>query len=119
MSGEQALAYARTRETDNDWYRVERQNIVLHSAWSAITRPGNAVQIPSLIDRFAGQVKTDLSKAQITSIVCLMSRVGADSVSYYTFSPDTVTVTTTTQGFFILLPDQARVAAVVSAFRGP
>lgn len=118
MSGDEVLSFARTRESDNDWYRIERQDIVLRALWSKMAEPRYLAQIPSLIDRFLDDVLTDLSKAQVMSLACLMGRLSPEDIQTYRISQELVEVTSTTQGFFILLPKQEQIELLVAEFMG-
>jgi LCP family protein required for cell wall assembly len=116
MSGAQVVTFARQRQDDSDWYRVERQNIVLKALWEKMAQPRNLVKVPGLTDRFMDDMLTDLSKAQILSMACLMAQVGPDEVNYYPITPQMVAVSDTTVGFFILLPDREAITPLVQAF---
>jgi len=118
MTGEQTLAYARTRMSDDDWHRVDRQNIALRAMWDKMTSPVNVPRIPGLIDHFINGAQTDLSKAQISSLVCLLTSVTQQNVYYYNISPSMVRVASTERGFFILIPDKEKIAPIVRQFLG-
>lgn len=118
MSGDAVLSFARTRESDNDWYRIERQDIVLRALWRKMSEPRYLAQVPSLADRFLDDILTDLSKAQVTSLACLMARLSPEDIRTYRISQDVVEVTSTTQGFFILLPRQEQIDRLVAEFLG-
>lgn len=118
MSGDDVLSFARTRESDNDWYRIERQDIVLRALWSKMSEPRYLAQVPSLADRFLDDVLTDLSKSQVTSLACLMARLSPENIQIYRISQDMVKVSSTAQGFFILLPQREMIDSVVAEFLG-
>jgi hypothetical protein len=83
-----------------------------------MAEPGNLSQVPSLADRFLDDVLTDLSKAQVLSLSCLMARLGPEDIQTYRISQEMVDVASTTQGFFILLPRREEVDRMVAAFLG-
>jgi LCP family protein required for cell wall assembly len=116
MTGEEVLSFARTREADNDWYRVERQDIALRAVWDKMMQPAYFAQIPALVDRLIAGAQTDLSKAQIASLICLISRVEQGDVRPYSISPDMVTAGSSGEGFFILLPDEEKIAPMIRQF---
>ena len=118
MSGDQVLSFARTRESDNDWYRIERQDLVLRAIWHKMSEPSHFAQVPSLADRFLDDVLTDLSKAQVMSLACLMARLSPDDIQTYRITQDLVEATSTSRGFFILLPRLEQIDALVTGFLG-
>lgn len=60
MDGKTALRYARTRHADNDFMRSRRQLQVMLAARQAALNIDIVPKLPSLIDRLAGMVETDI-----------------------------------------------------------
>ena len=116
MSGEEALRYARSRKDDNDWYRSERQNDVLGALRDKALQPSTLASIPAIYDAFENDILTDLSKAQITTLTCLLNNVEREAITTYTIGPDMVTQTYTSKGAFALLPDYEKISVVVETF---
>lgn len=116
MTGEEALAYARIRELDNDWYRSSRQNQVLWALRDKLLQPQTFTAVPSLVDTFLDDTLTDLSRAQITSLVCIATQVEDDDIVSYPITPDMVTATLTTRGSYILLPNEGQIRELVGGF---
>jgi hypothetical protein len=77
FNGDQALLYARSRETSSDFARGERQRLLIAAiktkAFSAGTF-SNPVRISSLLDTFGQNVYTDFDT---TSIKCLYHQVSS------------------------------------------
>ena len=82
MDGETALAYSRLRHSDNDFKRIERQQIVM----KAIARKASDVGVllgsnpKSLYDRYKGSVKTDISDLKIPGLALLGRQIGVDNI---------------------------------------
>jgi LCP family protein required for cell wall assembly len=113
MTGEEALDYARIREPDSDIYRNKRQNQLLLALWKQLLRPQTIAAVPTLIDAFHDDVLTDLSKAQISSLACLATKVDNDDIIFYRLT-DMLTATYTTRGSFVLLPDEDYIRAYLA-----
>ncbi len=81
MDGERALAYARIRASDNDFKRIERQQVVVKAtaqrAADLGTVFGNAV---GLYKKYKDAVKTDISDLQIAGLADLARKIGPDNI---------------------------------------
>ena len=80
MTGEQALAYARTRHADDDYRRADRQQQVLIATADAMLNPANWGRLPAAGAAFWGAVDTDmnvLDMAIIAPSVLLDAAAGA------------------------------------------
>ncbi len=82
MDGETALAYARLRKSDNDFKRIERQQLVMRAiAKKAATldwlSKGKAL---GLYGKFKDAVKTDISDFQVGGLALLGKQIGVDNI---------------------------------------
>lgn len=81
MDGERALAYARIRASDNDFKRIERQQLVVRATAKKAADLGtvftNAVD---LYRQYKNAVKTDISDLQIPGLADLAQQVGPDNI---------------------------------------
>lgn len=68
LDGQAALRYARLRRTDDNWRRVERQRNVVHAILNK-ARDLKLSQIKELALLAAEEVNTDMSRAQLLSLV--------------------------------------------------
>jgi LCP family protein required for cell wall assembly len=89
MSGAQALRYARSRNTSNDFDRAARQQRVLLSLREQADPQALIPQIPALVDALKKTVKTDIPIDQIDELLGLASQVDTTNVRSYVFSPPT------------------------------
>lgn len=64
LDGGEALDYARLREIDSDWKRVQRQRSVIMAIFNAV-RDSDLGQLNSLADQVLPLVQTDFSKMEI------------------------------------------------------
>jgi LCP family protein required for cell wall assembly len=70
LNGELALNYARLREIDSDWQRIQRQREVIFSALNQVKQM-DLGQIDALIDTLLGMVRTNLPEEVITKLILL------------------------------------------------
>ena len=68
LNGNQATAYARIRQIDSDYVRVERQRIVLVAMAEKILSGVNAKTILTVVDVLLSYVETNLSLVEIMSL---------------------------------------------------
>jgi LCP family protein required for cell wall assembly len=116
LDGARAEQYARIRHTDNDWGRIERQTQVLMAVRDKILTPEGAARVPGIVDTFIDNVKTDLSRGQISAALCLVSQTRREDVRFYEVSEDMVQGIRTTTGAAVLLPNPALVGAEIYRF---
>jgi LCP family protein required for cell wall assembly len=70
LDGKLALCYARLREIDSDWTRIQRQREVIFSALDQVKKM-NLSEIDGLINELLGLVRTNLDEQTITKLLLL------------------------------------------------
>lgn len=68
LDGEQALAYARIRKIDSDFYRTERQRVVLNKLFEKVKGMG-ITDLLGLAKAFIPLITTDMSNSDITGYI--------------------------------------------------
>ena len=68
LNGEQALAYARIRKIDSDFYRTERQRTVLNKLFEKV-RDMSVTELLDLAKEFLPLITTDMTNSQITEYI--------------------------------------------------
>lgn len=68
LNGEQALAFARLRKIDSDWFRVERQRKVILAAVQAL-KSADLKQLNNLLDETLPLIQTDMSMLDIADLM--------------------------------------------------
>lgn len=68
LNGEQALAYARIREIDSDFYRTQRQRTVLLNLFDKIKNISLS-EAKALIEQFFPLITTDMTNLEITNYI--------------------------------------------------
>ncbi|MBQ4348431.1 MAG: LCP family protein [Clostridia bacterium] len=83
LNGRKALNYARTRKTDDDFGRTERQRKLLLLLFDKV-KDADSETIKSLIDRALTMVKTDMTDSSITSLVAaLLPKISTLKINTY------------------------------------
>lgn len=76
LNGQMALNYARLREIDSDWVRIERQREVIFSAVSQVSQLSLS-EINELIDTMLPMVKTNLTELEIAELLLLVPKLNS------------------------------------------
>ncbi len=88
MTGEEALRFARIRKQYSEVTRTDNQTLVICGIKDKMTQPGVIGSLPELVKSFLGMVQTDLSIAQITQLICLLSRLDSENLQFVRFPDD-------------------------------
>lgn len=87
LDGYHAVAFARHRETDDDFHRMRRQQLVAQAAVSQVVSRRLLTNGPNLIDAFNRTVHTNLSKAQIAGLAPLARQSSGHLEAYSLADP--------------------------------
>jgi LCP family protein required for cell wall assembly len=109
MDGETALRFARVRYMDSDFQRERRQQKLLLALRDQALRPDTLPRLPALLTSLWGAVKTDLSPAQVLSLVRLGSEIDASRIHNHIVDETMVTSYRTPAGAAVLLPNEAAI----------
>ncbi len=81
MDGETALAYARLRHSDNDFKRIERQQLVMKAVARKAANIGLLLNDPvGLYNHYKDSVKTDIKDSKMPGLAWLASDINIDSI---------------------------------------
>jgi LCP family protein required for cell wall assembly len=81
MDGERALEFARLRASDNDFKRIERQQLVVKATARKAADLGTVFSnAAGLYKKYNDAVKTDISDFQIPGLADLAQQIGADNI---------------------------------------
>jgi LCP family protein required for cell wall assembly len=120
MNGDQALRYARSRHTSDDFDRGARQQRLLLAMREQADPVELIPRIPELVEALKSAVRTDIPVDQLDDLLGLASSVDTRNVRSYIFAPPlyATEVLSSPRGY-IIIPDVAKIrAAVTNAFRG-
>jgi LCP family protein required for cell wall assembly len=87
MDGEQALRYARSRNTSTDFDRGARQQRVLLSLREQADPQQLLPRLPELIEALKSAVRTDIPLDQLDEMLGLASAVDTANIRSYVFAP--------------------------------
>jgi LCP family protein required for cell wall assembly len=87
MDGEQALRYARSRNTSDDFDRGARQQRVLLSLREQADPQTLLPRLPELVDALKSAVRTDIPLDQLDELLGLASEVNTANIRSYVFTP--------------------------------
>jgi LCP family protein required for cell wall assembly len=118
MDGKTALRYARTRHQDDDYRRVQRQQLVLLAIRDKLLSPQVIPQIPALLQSLWGLVKTDLSPEEIAALACIGPQIDRSAITTHAINGTMVVPWTTPTGGRVSIPNRRAIAPVVDEFLG-
>ena len=77
-----ALALARIREKYSTLVRDRDQDIIIKGIFNKLSSPEIIAKIPALLKAFTDAGLTDLSTRQIESMVCLLTKMGGNDLTF-------------------------------------
>jgi LCP family protein required for cell wall assembly len=121
MDGARALEFVRSRHDDplSDFGRNQRQQKLMRALSQKLLQPERLGQFNQFLDIARTNVSTNLSPAQILGLARTLAGAGRQ-IKTYAVGPSYVTSPSASQQLLlgaVLIPDKARIAALVSAFQ--
>ena len=118
MSGAEALVYARSRYSSNDYERGQRQQRVLLSLRQSVDIGTILPRINELAVAVSQAVRTDIPRELVPRLLSLAQSTDTTSLRSYVFAPERYGSEGSRQGIgFVVVPNVARIrAAVAEAF---
>ncbi len=101
LDGKRAVQYARTRHSDGDFRRAERQQQLLLAIRDQAFASGLITTLPALISDLGDTVRTDLSPRQVLSLASLSQSIERENIWIHSLAPYTY-ASVTDQGWFLL-----------------
>jgi LCP family protein required for cell wall assembly len=120
MDGTQALRYARSRHTSDDFDRGARQQRLLLALREQADPIALIPRIPELVDALKTAVRTDIPVDQLDELLGLASSVDTRNIRSFIFAPPLYgTEFLSSPRGYIIVPDVGAIqAAVANAFSG-
>ncbi len=118
LSGRKALAFARNRLGSDDFFRMERNQLIIKSAIKKIIHPVNWWRIPGVFAVIWNSVDTDIPIWLWPRLGFNLALVGPAGINFQTINRDMVTPFTTDQGANVLLPDWTSILPIVDEIFG-
>lgn len=117
LDGARALIYVRTRHSDDDFGRSQRQLQVLQALAVKVLQPATWPRLPELVRVLRAGVVTDLTLRDATTLWPLAAAIADGEINTATLE-DATTPWTTSGGAWVLLPDTAAVQQIVADLFG-
>jgi LCP family protein required for cell wall assembly len=106
LDGDQALAFARDRQSSDDFFRMQRGQMLLQAAVKQMINPLAWPRIPLIITSGLNAIDTNIPFFEIPRIgVALVRAIISDSINSQTITRDMVFPTVTSEGANILIPN--------------
>ncbi len=118
LNGRKALAFARNRLGSDDFFRMERNQLVIKSAIKELIKPINWWRIPGVISAVWKSVDTNIPAWLWPRLGFTFAWVGPEGIDFHTIDREMVTPFTTDQGASVLLPDWASILPMVNGVFG-
>ena len=91
LNGKQAEILARQRISIGDFGRINNQTVILKAVAAKLLSPSGITALPALIDQLKNNVKTDLSPAEISQLICLSALLDyQEDLKFQTLPEDTM-----------------------------
>ena len=118
MDGELALKYVRTRHSDSDFGRLQRQQQVMLAIRDKALSIGSIDKVPEVVNAVGDSLATDLTLPEIVSLAKKWGQIPRESIHTYRIDETMIQPYITPQGGQVLQPDWDKIAAVVAQFLG-
>jgi LCP family protein required for cell wall assembly len=105
LTGNKALAFARSRIGADDFYRMEQGQIIIKAALRQMLLPAHWWQIPGVTIALLRSLDTDIPVWLWPRLGVALLRAGSDGIDNRTIQREMVTPYTTDQGASVLLPN--------------
>jgi polyisoprenyl-teichoic acid--peptidoglycan teichoic acid transferase len=116
MDGEQALAYARSRKSTNDFDRTRRQRKVLLALWDQALTWDIIPSLPQLWVTLAAGFETDLPLSQVVNLAYVGVQLKPQRILSSAVGRQQVRGWTTPQGAQVLVPREDRMRELLEGF---
>jgi LCP family protein required for cell wall assembly len=122
MDGETALRYAQCRYNTPVFDRDRRQQKVLFAIRSRVLElgiPGLLPRALELLTTMRDMIQTDLGPSEIVTLAQLVPQIQPSSVNRRFIDLSMAAQWTTPEGAWVMLPDRAKIAAVINGLLEP
>ena len=119
MDGKQALRYARSRKSTNDFDRGRRQRKVLLALWDQALTMDIVPRLPELWRTMSDSFQTDLPLSQVINLAYVGTQVRPQHILSRAIGPSLVQGWLTPQGAAVLLPREGKIRAMLEDFYAP
>jgi LCP family protein required for cell wall assembly len=118
LTGNKALAFARSRMGADDFYRMQQGQIVIKAAFRQMLNPLKWPRLPAVLAALSRSVDTNVPIWQWPRLGLALLRAGPGGIDSRTITREMVTPYVTDQGADVLLPDWDRINPLVKQMFG-
>jgi len=119
MDGRDALRYARSRKSTNDFDRGRRQRKVLLALWDQSLNLGIIPKLPELWRAMSSSFETDMTLDQVINLAYIGVRHKPQRILSRAIGPRQVQSWVTPEGAAVLLPREDRIRALLENYYAP
>jgi LCP family protein required for cell wall assembly len=119
MDGRQALRYARSRKSTNDFDRGRRQRKVLMALWDQALTFDVIPKLPELWRTMANSFETDLPLDQVINLAYVGVQLEPQRILSRAIGPSHTQGWVTSEGAAVLLPRADRIRTLLETFYAP
>ena len=119
VDGKEALRYARSRKSTNDFDRGRRQRKVLMALWDQALTLDIIPKLPKLWRTMADTFQTDLPLDQVINLAYVGVQIEPQRILSRAVGPSCVQSWVTPQGAAVLLPRHDKIRAMLESFYAP
>jgi LCP family protein required for cell wall assembly len=105
LNAEEALAFVRDRSGSDDFYRMERTQLLITSLLRQLLEPGSWSRIPEFAVSLIQTLDTNVPVWQIPRLTLAIVRAGQDGIGKHSLNREMTTPFTTSGGAQVLLPN--------------
>ncbi len=113
LDGSQALTFARDRQGSDDFFRMERGQILIRSLFRRVLNPIVWPRVPLAAAALVGAIDTDLPVGEWPRLAFAFLRAGPGGIDGRVIGRDMVHGFTTNAGAQVLAPDWSRINPVL------
>lgn len=114
LTGNKALAFARSRAGSDDFFRMQQGQMIIKSVLQEIMNPAYWPRLPAAGLAFMRSVDTNIPIWLWPRLMLALLRAGPDGIDSRTIQREMVTPIITDQGASVLLPDWGSINRVVT-----
>lgn len=118
LDGETALKYARTRHTDNDFYRAQRQQDLLMAVRDRVLSldmlPRLIQRAPVLYGTLSNSIQTNMTLDTMTSLAQLAKDVPRENIRSGVIDSEYSMSYTTPEGAMVLVPNRSEIGFLLN-----
>jgi LCP family protein required for cell wall assembly len=113
MDGDLALKYARTRHSDSDFGRSQRQLQVILAARDKALKINALAQAPQLLQQLRDSIETDMTPEQMLALAPVAAQVRADNIKTRSIDASMTYEIKLNTGADVLWPDREKIGALI------